>query len=200
MPVWARAPVWSVSVPPFVVQPGAVVPYSTSPLPARLTVAEAIHAAALQNPALQLASAVHVVPAGQARRVALVRAARRRRARVAGARAVAGATTCARRPAAPGRRIGPYRYLRQAPAPSQEPSVPQVGRGLASHSMCGSVPARRPCGSRCGPSWPAAHASQMPAQAVLQQTPSTQKPPRTGRAAMQGLPPPRRDARVRLHE
>ena len=61
VPVWAT-PVWMVSVPPFVDQGVvAVVPFSASPLPARLTVAEATHAVALQNPALQWASVEHAV-------------------------------------------------------------------------------------------------------------------------------------------
>ena len=64
-----------------------------------------------------------------------------------------------------------------APAPSHEPFWPQVDCAVEAHSLSGSVPARM------GPKVPLVpppflateQAWQRPAQALLQQTPSTQK-------------------------
>jgi hypothetical protein len=66
----------------------------------------------------------------------------------------------------------------QAPAPSQEPVVPQVEADVAAHSSSGSLPAA------IGPQVPSApppflaaeQAWQSPVQAALQHTPSAQKP------------------------
>jgi hypothetical protein len=187
VPVWAT-PVWRVSVPPFVDQP-AVVPYSTSPLPARLSVAVATHAAALQKPALQFASAVHVV------RQAVAAASHWYAPHdvVVPATHVpvplqvdAVFTTAPLHPAA--RQTVPTACLRQAPAPSQEPSLPQVVAALASHSIRGSVPGSA---AMHVPTLPdCAHVWQVPPQALLQQTPSTQKPLPHSAVVTQAVPLP----------
>jgi hypothetical protein len=66
---------------------------------------------------------------------------------------------------------------RQAPAPLHWPSSPQVETASCAHSLSGSVP------PMIGPQTPSAwavlafeQAAQLPLQAVLQQTPSTQEP------------------------
>jgi hypothetical protein len=63
-------------------------------------------------------------------------------------------------------------YERQAPAPSQVPSLPQVIAPSSAHWFSGSVPL---AASMHCPSLPAiAHDLQVPAQAVVQQTPCAQ--------------------------
>jgi hypothetical protein len=72
----------------------------------------------------------------------------------------------------------PLAYLRQAPAPSQDPSVPHEPTPESVHSLSGSLPAVM------GPQVPSAplpfftvvQATQVPLHALLQQTPSAQKP------------------------
>jgi len=68
----------------------------------------------------------------------------------------------------------PATCLRQAPAPSQKPSSPHVDGALAEHSARGSVPAS--AALHVPRLFVAAQVWQLPVQAVLQQTPSTQKP------------------------
>jgi hypothetical protein len=68
-------------------------------------------------------------------------------------------------------------HSRQAPAPLQNPSVPQVDCAVIAHSASGSVPPvtarQRPLG---WPVLPIEQAWQTPPQADSQQTPSTQLP------------------------
>ncbi len=72
-----------------------------------------------------------------------------------------------------GRQVTPDGYLRQAPAPSQTPSVPQLASPWSGHLSRGSVPIS------AGMQWPTLpltpHDRQGPVHASLQQTPSTQK-------------------------
>src|SRR6185437_833463 len=72
----------------------------------------------------------------------------------------------------------PEAHSAQAPEPLHEPLVPQVEAADAPHSLSGSVPLLM---SPQVPSTPlpflaAVHAWQVPVQAVLQHTPSTQSP------------------------
>ena len=85
--------------------------------------------------------------------------------------AVCTARWCTRPPDRRSRR----RTCGRRPAPSQKPSLPQVEAApVASHSRRGSVPGSAamhvPTLFDCAQVW------QVPPQAVLQQTPSTQKP------------------------
>jgi hypothetical protein len=72
----------------------------------------------------------------------------------------------------------PAAHSSHAPAPLQAPSVPQVDAACCAHSLSGSVPAA------IGPHTPFApppffavlHAWQSPVHALLQHTPSAQKP------------------------
>jgi hypothetical protein len=72
----------------------------------------------------------------------------------------------------------PLAYRRQAPAPLHAPSCPQLVAPSSSQVASGSMP------SRTTPHWPSApetlfaarHVMQVPVQAVLQHTPSTQLP------------------------
>jgi hypothetical protein len=70
----------------------------------------------------------------------------------------------------------PATWLRQLPLPSQVPSRPQVDSSEARHSFaaCGAPPAGTNV-QMPGDPW-TLHAMQVPVHAVLQQTPSTQKP------------------------
>jgi hypothetical protein len=72
----------------------------------------------------------------------------------------------------------PEAQIWQAPAPSQAPSVPQVDWACIAHWLLGSFPAatlpHRP--SAPLPFLAAVHAWQVPVQALLQHTPSAQKP------------------------
>jgi hypothetical protein len=83
----------------------------------------------------------------------------------------------------------PPAQSRQAPVPSQTPSVPQLVVGLATHSAPGSVPTKMAAHT---PSIPpvsaAAHATQVPPQAPLQQNPSTQLPLRQASATVHAAP------------
>jgi hypothetical protein len=72
------------------------------------------------------------------------------------------------------RQTVPATCLRQAPAPSQKPSLPQVDGSLAEHSARGSVPAS--AALHVPRLFVAPQVWQLPLQAVSQQTPSTQKP------------------------
>src|SRR5947207_3617281 len=68
----------------------------------------------------------------------------------------------------------PEAYLRQAPVPSQTPSVPQLCAPMSSHSLRGSVPRSA---SMQVPTAPCrAQVRQASVQALSQQTPSTQNP------------------------
>ena len=67
--------------------------------------------------------------------------------------------------------IVPLAYWRQAPAPSQVPSLPQLAAPSSAHWLSGSVPAGT---SMHRPSLPAiAHERQVPVHAVAQQTLAT---------------------------
>jgi len=89
-----------------------------------------------------------------------------------------------------GAQIVPLGYRAQAPAPLQEPVVPQLVEGWAAHSASGSVPAAM------GPHVPsvpapflaALHAWQSPVQALEQHTPSTQRALAHWSAAVQVAP------------
>jgi hypothetical protein len=70
--------------------------------------------------------------------------------------------------------VVPLAYRRQAPLPSQVPSVPQVDAPLSVHWLNGSAPAATDAQVPTVPV--SAHDRQMPAQAVAQQTPCSQKP------------------------
>ena len=74
--------------------------------------------------------------------------------------------------AAAARQTVPETCLRQAPAPSQKPSSPQVEAADTEHSPRGLVPASAAVHVPMEPT--CAHVWQVPPQAVLQQTPSTQ--------------------------
>jgi hypothetical protein len=80
----------------------------------------------------------------------------------------------------------PATCLRQAPAPSQKPSSPQVDGSVAEHSARGSVPAS--AALHVPRLFVAAQVWQLPVQAVLQQTPSTQKPLAQSAVAAQAVP------------
>jgi hypothetical protein len=174
----------TIGLAPFEVQP-LVSPYSASPLPARLT-GEATQAAALQNP-LQLASVVQLV----------------RQAVPPALHWYALHDVCVPPPQVPAPsqveavlavplaqpaawQTVPAAYLRQAPAPSHRPSLPQLETGSASQSLCGSVPAAADV--HC-PSLPTpAQVWQVPLHAVWQQTPSTQKPLMQAALLVQAVP------------
>ena len=80
----------------------------------------------------------------------------------------------------------PCGYLRQAPAPSHRPSLPQLVAPSSAHSLPGSVP---PGTGEQVPSLPVMlHAWQAPAQALSQQTPSTQTPFAHSPGAVQSAP------------
>jgi hypothetical protein len=82
--------------------------------------------------------------------------------------------------------ITPAPYLRQAPAPSQVPSLPQLVMPWSSHSFRGSNPASA---GRQIPTPPCkAHELQGPEQSVAQHTPSKQKPLRQSSGAEQDCP------------
>jgi hypothetical protein len=68
----------------------------------------------------------------------------------------------------------PETASRQAPAPSQKPSVPQVEVVLGAHCARGSRPAGTLVQAPALP--PIAHDRQFPVQAVAQQTPCAQNP------------------------
>jgi len=68
----------------------------------------------------------------------------------------------------------PGPHLRQAPAPSQVPSFPQLVVAEAVQSLCTSVPDT--AGAHCPTVPTPSQVMQVPVQAVSQQTPSTQKP------------------------
>jgi hypothetical protein len=67
----------------------------------------------------------------------------------------------------------PFAYTRQRPAPLQVPSEPQLAAPWSLHDPCGSSP---PAGTvaqvPCAPG--SAHEKQLPAHAVVQQTPCSQ--------------------------
>jgi hypothetical protein len=77
---------------------------------------------------------------------------------------------------APALHTVPSTYMRQAPLPSQVPSSPQLDMADAAQSAAarGAPPAGTAV-QMPGDPW-TLHAMQVPVQAVLQQTPSTQKP------------------------
>ena len=80
----------------------------------------------------------------------------------------------------------PMACSRQPPLPSQNPSVPQLAAPMSAHWFSGSCPAGT---ALQVPSVPAsAHERQVPAQAVAQQTPSSQKPELHSAAAAQVAP------------
>jgi len=80
----------------------------------------------------------------------------------------------------------PLAYRRQAPVPSQAPSVPQLAAPWSAQWLSGSVPAGT---AMHRPSLPAiAHDRQLPPHAVVQQTPSMQKPDAQSDAAAHGAP------------
>jgi hypothetical protein len=80
----------------------------------------------------------------------------------------------------------PCAYLWQAPAPSQVPSLPQVGAPSSAHSLAGSVPAAT--GEQV-PILPATlQAWQVPLHAVSQQAPSMQWPVAHSPPAVQSAP------------
>jgi hypothetical protein len=73
-----------------------------------------------------------------------------------------------------GAHVAPAAYSRQAPAPSQVPSVPHASTPLSGHCASGSAPAGT---SVQVPSVPAsAHERQVPVQLELQHTPCWHKP------------------------
>ena len=76
------------------------------------------------------------------------------------------------------------------PWPLQKPVLPQVDAGSWTHSFCGSVPtAMGPHSPLFPPPFSAEeHAWQVPVQAALQQTPSTQKPVEHWAFELHGLP------------
>jgi hypothetical protein len=85
-----------------------------------------------------------------------------------------------------GVQVVPARYLRQAPAPSQKPSVPQVEAGEAEQSLRGLVPGS--ANAHVPRLFVAAQVWQVPVQAVSQQTPSTQWPLVQSPAPAQAVP------------
>src|SRR4051794_17517493 len=144
VPAWTSAgvpvPLLMTSVPPPCADHPVPFAYSTSPLPARFK-GDAKHAPAAQKPPLQLASVAHV--AAQANPPASHWYAPQdvfaptpqvpKPLQVDAACAVALEQLAARQTV-------PATCLRQAPAPSQKPSLPQVEGSLAEHSARGSVP------------------------------------------------------------
>ena len=72
------------------------------------------------------------------------------------------------------RQTVPATHLRQAPAPSQVPSVPQLEAALAVHSLRGLVPGSE--NLHVPTLFVALQVWQVPLQAVSQQTPSAQWP------------------------
>jgi hypothetical protein len=80
----------------------------------------------------------------------------------------------------------PAAYLRQPPAPSQKPSVPQVEAGEAEQSLRGLVPGS--ANAHVPRLFVAAQVWQVPVQAVSQQTPSTQWPLVQSPAPAQAVP------------
>ncbi|WP_248354746.1 hypothetical protein [Anaeromyxobacter oryzae] len=74
----------------------------------------------------------------------------------------------------------------QLPVPSQTPALPQVDGADAAQSFLGSLPATLDVQVPRAP--PASHRVQVPVQAVLQQTPSTQKPLAQAPGAAQASP------------
>jgi len=72
------------------------------------------------------------------------------------------------------RQTVPAIHLRQAPAPSQVPSLPQLEAAEAGHSLCGLVPGS--ANLHVPMLFVALQVWQVLLQAVLQQTPSTQNP------------------------
>jgi hypothetical protein len=86
----------------------------------------------------------------------------------------------------PAVQVVPATWRRQAPAPLQKPSRPQLAGALAVHSLPGSAPAAM---GRQSPDWPVRlQAEQRPGQAFSQQTPSTQAPDRQVAPDEQTLP------------
>jgi hypothetical protein len=86
----------------------------------------------------------------------------------------------------PGEQTVPCTYLRQAPAPSHVPSLPQLVAPSSPHSLAGSVPAGT--GEQV-PILPAMlQAWQASVQVVSQQTPSTQRPFEHSPPAVQSAP------------
>ena len=73
-----------------------------------------------------------------------------------------------------GTQIVPLAYCRQAPPPSQVPSVPQVEAPLSAHWPSGSTPAGTSVQVPAVPAIP--QDRQAPEQAVRQQVPCSQKP------------------------
>lgn len=80
----------------------------------------------------------------------------------------------------------PAACRRQAPAPSQLPSRPQVVASSVAQSSSGSWPSGTGAQVPAQPSRP--HDMHTPTHAVWQQTPSTQKPERHWSVALQGWP------------
>ena len=68
----------------------------------------------------------------------------------------------------------PLAYRRQAPPPSQVPSVPQVVAPLSAHCPSGSAPAATRVHAPAVPASP--QDRQLPVHAVRQQVPCSQKP------------------------
>src|SRR5690242_4572888 len=87
--------------------------------------------------------------------------------------------------------VVPAGYSSQAPIPLQRPFVPQVDAGVMAQSLFGSVPAGTAAHAPSG--WPvsaAMQAVQTPEHAVLQHTPSAQKPLPHWEAVEQAVPLP----------
>jgi hypothetical protein len=82
--------------------------------------------------------------------------------------------------------IVPLAYSRQAPPPSQAPSVPQVEAPLSAHWPRGSAPAGTSVHVPAVPVMP--HDRQAPEQAVRQQVPCSQKPLEHSACAVQAAP------------
>src|SRR5262245_34300338 len=80
----------------------------------------------------------------------------------------------------------PDAYRRQAPAPLQKPSVPQVLAPWSVHWFSGSVPVGTLVHVPCVPV--SAHDLQVPVQAVPQQKPCSQKPVMHSVAAPHAMP------------
>ena len=70
--------------------------------------------------------------------------------------------------------IVPAAYRRQPPAPSQVPSVPQLGAPLSVHWLSGSAPTGTGVQVPAVPA--SAHERQVPVQLELQQTPCWHRP------------------------
>jgi len=81
----------------------------------------------------------------------------------------------------------PVGYLWQPPAPSQVPSVPQLGAPLSAQMACGSGAAAG-LDAQVPSEVDSAQLRQAPVQAELQQTPSTQKLEAHSLPAEQGCP------------